>query len=159
MKKIKSRSLVEAASIAGLYAALTLLFAPISYGPVQVRIAEALTVLPAFTPAAVPGLFIGCLIANALGGLGIYDMIFGSLATLAAAFMSRLVRSRNWLVPLPPVILNALIVGSMLHFMYDMRLSASISWVALGQAIACYGLGYPLILYLRKHSGNMFKEQ
>ena len=77
--------------IAALYAALTIALAPISYGPIQLRVSEALTILPYLTPAAIPGLFIGCLVANILGGLGIYDVVGGSLCTLLAAFLTYLV--------------------------------------------------------------------
>ena len=83
----RTKYLTHAAIIAAVYVVLTIIFAPISYGQVQVRISEALTVLPYFTPAAIPGLFIGCIIANIYGGAGIIDIIFGSLATLFAAFL------------------------------------------------------------------------
>ena len=77
--------ITQGAVIAALYVVLTMVFAPISFGPVQVRIAEALCILPMFTPAAIPGLFIGCLIANLIGGGIILDVIFGSIATLIGA--------------------------------------------------------------------------
>ena len=79
--------LTQGAAIAALYVVLTLIFAPISFGPVQLRIAEMLTILPLFTSAAVPGLFIGCLLANLLGGAVIWDVIFGSIATLIGAWL------------------------------------------------------------------------
>ncbi|MEA5002230.1 MAG: QueT transporter family protein, partial [Christensenella sp.] len=91
--KSKVRYLCEASLIAALYAALTLLLAPLSYGPVQVRVSEALCVLPFFTPAAVPGLFIGCMLANLYtAGLGVMDIVVGSLATLLAATLTWLIR-------------------------------------------------------------------
>ena len=83
------KKLVQGALIGALYAVLTLAAAPISYGLMQVRISEALSVLPYFTAAAVPGLFVGCIVANLLGGAALYDVIFGSLATLLAAFLTR----------------------------------------------------------------------
>ncbi|MGL4483633.1 MAG: QueT transporter family protein, partial [Anaerovoracaceae bacterium] len=98
----KTKFLLQAAIIAAIYAALTIALAPISYGPMQVRIAEALTVLPAITPAAIPGLFIGCALANILGPYGALDIILGSTASLIAAVSSYLLRSKPWLVPLPP---------------------------------------------------------
>ena len=124
------RFLTESAVIAAIYALLTVIFAPISYGLLQVRISEALTVLPAYTPAAIPGLFAGCLIANIIGGNGLLDIIFGSLATLIAAFLSYKMPK----VPLP----------------------VAIEWVALGQVIACYGLGYLLMLQLDKYKDKLF---
>ena len=92
--KLSTRSITRAAMIAALYCVLTLLFQPISYGPVQFRVSEALTLLPVFTADAVPGLFIGCLLANLLGGALWYDVVFGALATLLAALCTRRLRSR-----------------------------------------------------------------
>ena len=80
--------MAQAAMIAALYVVLTMVFAPFSFREIQVRVSEALTILPAFTPAAVPGLFIGCLLANLLGGAAVPDVIFGSLATLIGAFFT-----------------------------------------------------------------------
>ena len=102
--------------IAGL-CVLTILFA-LLYGMLQVRISEALTILPAFTSAAIPGLFIGCLISNIVGGNGIYDIIFGSLATLIAAVLS-FKMPKSYLVPLPPVIINAVVVGIILYYVLN----------------------------------------
>ncbi|MCJ7578208.1 MAG: QueT transporter family protein, partial [candidate division Zixibacteria bacterium] len=103
--------------IASLYAVITIALAPISYGPIQVRISEALTILPYLTPAAIPGLFIGCVVANVYGGLGIYDIVGGSLCTLLAAFLTFLSsRTKKPLfAPLPPVLVNAFGVSLYLH--------------------------------------------
>ncbi|MDR1954167.1 MAG: QueT transporter family protein, partial [Clostridiales Family XIII bacterium] len=121
-KKVFSvRFWVQAAVIGGVYAALTVVLAPISYGPMQARVSEALTVLPYFTPAAVPGLFIGCLAANIISPYGVPDMIFGSLASLLSAFLSYKLRNRPWLVPLPPVLVNGIIIGAMLYFVYGVE--------------------------------------
>jgi uncharacterized membrane protein len=149
------RFIVEASVIAGLYAALTILFAPISYGMLQIRISEALTILPAFTPAAIPGLFIGCLISNIIGGNGIYDIIFGSLATLTAATLSYKM-PKSYLVPLPPVIINAVVVGIILFYVLNVPMYMAMLWVAVGQIIACYGLGYPLMRQLNKYKHKIF---
>ncbi|HHW32355.1 MAG TPA: QueT transporter family protein [Clostridiaceae bacterium] len=149
------RFIIEASVIAALYAALTILFAPISYGMLQVRISEALTVLPFFTPAAIPGLFIGCIISNIIGGNGIYDIIFGSLATLVAAILSYKIK-KPYLVPLPPIIVNAIVVGFILFYVLNMPLYATMVWVAIGETIACYGLGYPLIKQLEKYKDKIF---
>lgn len=162
IKKVKTaRFIAEAAVIAALYAALTIILAPISFLPVQIRIAEALTILPMFTPSSIPGLFVGCILANLysftiFGGTAWADIVFGSLATLVAAFLSHKM-PKPWLVPLPPVIVNGIIVGFVLNYMYKAPLLATMGLVALGQFFACYGLGYPLILLLEKHRDKIFK--
>jgi uncharacterized membrane protein len=154
----KTRFLAEAGIIAALYAAMTIAFAPISYGQIQVRISEALTILPVFTPAAIPGLFIGCAAANIYGGNGPIDIIFGSIATLVAAFLSYKMPKRI-LVPLPPVVVNGVAVGLILHYVYQLPLVASMLWVALGEIIACYGLGYLLMSQLDRFRGKLFKNR
>ena len=149
MKPLTKTSTLSAI-IAALYAALTVLLAPISYGPVQVRVAEAMTVLPYLFPQAIPGLYIGCMVANIWGGFGPIDIFGGSAITLFAALLTYALRNlkRPWLAPLPPVVLNALGVGYYLHFLTQTPLLLSIGWVALGQAIACYGIGLPLLYAL-----------
>ncbi len=140
----------RAAMIGAIYAVLTVIFAPISYGMIQVRIAEMLMVLPYFTAAAVPGLFVGCLIANIFGGHGILDIVFGSLATLvSAAIVLRL--KNKYLVPLPPVIINAVVVGLVLSVVLELPFYLTAVWVGVGQIVACYGLGLPLLFLLLKH--------
>ncbi len=141
----------RAAMIGAIYVVLTLVFAPISYGMIQVRISEALMVLPFFTPAAIPGLFVGCLIANIFGGLGMLDIVFGSLATLLSAYLVSKIENK-YLVPLPPIIINAYIVGFMLHYVLALThpLYMTVLLVGIGQVIACYGLGLPLLLFLEK---------
>jgi uncharacterized membrane protein len=140
----------RAAMIGAVYALLTLIFAPISYGVIQVRISEMLMILPYFTPAAIPGLFVGCFIANFFGGHGILDIVFGSLATLLSAYLVSKINNR-YLVPLPPVIINALIVGWVLHIILGFSFYLTALWVGLGQIVACYGLGLPLLLLLERH--------
>lgn len=149
---MKIKYLVHGAVIAALYAALTIMLMPISYGVMQIRISEALTVLPALTPAAIPGLFLGCLISNMLGPNGMVDILLGSLATFLAAIATYKLRKRPLLVPLPPIITNGLIIGSMLHYVYGIPLPlwTCILWVSIGEGIACYGLGYPLFKYLSR---------
>lgn len=151
-----TKFIVQAAIIGALYATLTILLAPISYGQLQVRVAEALTILPVFTPAAIPGLFIGCIVANLYGGYGIVDIVFGSLATLVAAYLTHKV-SKRFLAPLPPVIINAIVVGFILYYVSHLPLVITIVWVGLGEAIACYGLGYPLMLILDKYKTRIFR--
>ena len=155
----RTRFLARAGIIAALYAATTIFLAPISYGAVQCRVSEALTLLPMLTPAAVPGLFLGCLIANLLGSGVWYDVIFGSLTTLAAALLTRRLKDRPFLASLPPVLLNGLVVGGVVYFAYEYTPGAPVSAaqllltmgsVALGEAVACCVLGVILMKALRK---------
>lgn len=145
--------LIQAAIIAAVYVTLTIVLIPFSYGVMQVRVSEALTILPFFTPAAIPGLFVGCLVSNLMGPYGVLDMVLGSSATLLAAVGSYLLRSKPFLVPLPPVIANGIIIGGMLYYAYavPLPLIACILWVAAGELIACYVIGYPLLRYLKKY--------
>ena len=104
MKNKGTQFLTEAAVIGAIYVVLTLLFAPLSYGEIQIRFSEALTILPFFTPAAIPGLFVGCIIANLFGGAIPVDIIFGSIATLIGAVFTYRLRSCNrFLAPIPPI--------------------------------------------------------
>jgi uncharacterized membrane protein len=158
--KVNVKFLVQAAVIAALYSALVILasLTPIGYlsfGPVQVRLSEALTILPFFTPAAIPGLFVGCLISNIVGtaagvSFGLVDIVFGSLATLAAAMASYALRRNKWLVPLPPVVINAIVVGFILNWALKTPFWINALSVGAGQAVACYLLGFPLLLVLEK---------
>jgi uncharacterized membrane protein len=155
-KLLTPRFLAEAGIIAALYFALTMASIPLSYMTPQVRISEALCVLPFFTPAAVPGLFIGCVLSNLAGSpLGPYDILFGSLATLVAAIAARYIRPK-WLVPLPAVAINAFVVAGILQYYLGILYWESVMWVAAGQAIACYVLGLPLLLTLDKHNERLF---
>lgn len=150
--KLSTRHIAQVGIIASLYAALTIALAPISYGPIQIRISEALTVLPYLTPAAIPGLFVGCLVANAYGGLGLPDIIGGSMCTLLAAFLTYLIsRTRKpILAPLPPVVINALGVSLYLHLLFHLPYWLTVAYIAVGQVGACFVLGYPLLLILLK---------
>ena len=149
---MRTKRMIQAAVIAAAYAVLTVALSPISYGVMQVRISEALVVLPAFTPAAVPGLFVGCLVANFVSPYGLLDMIFGSAASLIGALGSYALRERPLLVPLPPVVANGVIVGAMMKYAYGIPLPlwSCIGWVALGEFVSCYALGYPLMRYLER---------
>ncbi len=152
-----ARFIAEAGIIAALYFVLTIIN-PFSYGQLQVRISEALCVLPFFTPAAIPGLFAGCLLANLAGTpLGPYDIIFGSLATLAAALIARIIKNK-WLLPLPAVVINAFVVAGILNHYLNLLYWESVLWVAIGQVIACYVLGIPFFIALRKHKDKLFKR-
>lgn len=142
-------AMVRSALIAAAYALLVVFFAPLSYGPVQVRIAEALTLLPWLWVEAVPGLFLGCLIANLFGGFGLVDVIFGSSATLIAAVMTRLMPNKV-LAALPPVVVNALVVGGYLSYLTEVSFPFAAMYVGVGQAVACYALGLPLLAALER---------
>ena len=150
----KTRFITEAAIIAALYAGLTI-FIPGGSGQIQVRVSEALTVLPFFTSAAIPGLFVGCLIANLLVGNGLYDIILGSLATLLAAYITWKM-PKKWLTPLPPVIINAIVVAIILKLTLNLPILASMGFVAIGEVVACYVLGYPLLFLLEKQRHRIF---
>ncbi len=145
--------------IAAVYVVLTYVFAPFSFGEIQVRVAEALTILPLFTPAAVPGLFIGCLTGNILGGAILPDIIFGSTATLLGAlFTYQLFRDRPLLAPLPPIIANTLIVPFVLRFGYGIALPIPFMMltVGIGEVLSCGVLGLALYFALRKYKNIVF---
>ena len=143
--------LAKAGIIAALYTAITMLIIPLSYGGIQVRLSEALTVLPFFTNAAIPGLFVGCLLANFFGSpLGLLDIVLGSLSTLIAAFITSKIKNKR-LVPLPSIVVNALVVPYVLWVALRIPYFLSVLYVGLGQTIAVYGLGYPLLLLIDKN--------
>ncbi|MDR0325662.1 MAG: QueT transporter family protein [Oscillospiraceae bacterium] len=139
--------------IAAMYIALVMVTIPTSFGLMQFRAAEALTLLPFLFPEAIPGLFIGCLLSNMIfSDLGPPDWIFGSFATLSAAIVTARCKNR-WLAALPPVVINAAVIGVMLSVLLQLGMAAvpfSILTVGLGQAIVCFGLGVPLIYILEK---------
>ena len=137
------RYLCVSAAIAALYAALTLLLMPISYGNLQCRVSEALTILPVLLPEAVPGLTVGCLIANLIGSATPWDVVFGTLATLIAALLSRATRHllwTRWKLPLVsalwPVLANGAIVGLVLSLTLNLPLLLTMLEVAVGEAAA-----------------------
>jgi len=161
MKDKKVTFMVQAAAIAAVYVVLTMVFAPWSFREVQIRISEALTILPYFTPAAVPGLFVGCLIANILGGAILPDIIFGSLATLIGAVFSWLLRKNKYLVPIPPIVANTLIVPFVLRYGYGVNLPipAMMGSVGIGEVISCGVLGMIFLLGLEKYAGHLFEAE
>ena len=159
-KTINVLFMAQAAMIAAIYVVLTLVFAPFSYQEVQVRISEALTILPVFTPAAIPGLFIGCLISNILGGCIIPDIIFGSLATLIGAVGTWALRKQNkYLAPLPPILANILIVPLVLRYGYQILLPIPLMMltVGIGEVISWGVLGMVLYFALNKYRFTIFK--
>lgn len=159
MGKKGVRFMTQAAMIAAIYVVLVFLFAPISFGTVQIRVAEALTILPMITPAAIPGLFIGCLIGNLLSpGLIVIDIVFGSLATFIASIISYKFRNNKYLVPIPPIVINMLVVPFVLKYGYGLPMPIYISALAVGvgQFISCYGLGFVLIQIIERYKNKIF---
>ena len=150
---MNTKKITRIAVIAALYTAITVLMAPFSYGMVQVRVSEALTILPFLFPESVIGLFLGCLISNIYGGLGLIDIVFGSLATLIAAYLTSKM-PRTYLAPLPPVLVNAVVVGFILKYVLGAPLLISMLYVGFGQLLACYGIGLPLLYLLRRYNFN-----
>ena len=147
-----SLQLTQGAAIAAIYVVLTMVFAPISFGAMQVRIAEALTIMPLFTPMAIPGLTIGCVLANLLGGAVALDVVFGSLATLIGAVGGWLLRKKRWLVPIPAIVANTVIVPLVLKYGYgvDLPLLLSAVYIFVGEVLGCYVLGEILATALIK---------
>ena len=158
---MKSKKLVficQAAVIAALYVVLTYVFSAFASGVIQVRVSEALTILPAFTPAAIPGLVIGCLLSNTLTGCVLLDIIFGSVATLIGALCSYALRRHTWLVPIPPIVSNMIIVPFVLRYAYGATdaFPFMIATVGAGEIISCYLLGMLLYGALKKMNHSLF---
>lgn len=158
---MKSKKLVficQAAVIAALYVVLTYVFSTFASGVIQVRVSEALTILPAFTPAAIPGLVIGCLLSNTLTGCVLLDIIFGSVATLIGALGSYALRRHTWLVPIPPIVSNMIIVPFVLRYAYGATdaFPFMIATVGAGEIISCYLLGMLLYGALKKMNHSLF---
>ena len=158
MKNKSTMFLVQAAAIGAIYVVLTLLFAPLSYGEVQVRFSEALTILPYFTPAAIPGLFVGCILANLLGGSIPVDIIFGSIATLIGAVFTYKLRGNKWLAPVPPILANMIIVPFVLYYGYGVNLPIPLMMltVGAGEVISCGVFGMIILTALYKTGTAIF---
>lgn len=158
MKNKKLVFICQAAVIAALYVVLTYVFSAFASGVIQVRVSEALTILPAFTPAAIPGLVIGCLLSNTLTGCVLLDIIFGSVATLIGALGSYALRRHTWLVPIPPIVSNMIIVPFVLRYAYGATdvFPFMIATVGAGEIISCYLLGMILYGALKKVNHTLF---
>ena len=161
MKNKKVMYLTQAAMIAALYVVLTQLahVFGLDSQAIQLRFSEALTILPFFTPAAIPGLFVGCILANFFAGCLPWDIVFGSLATLLGALGTYALRKQKWLTPLPPIIANTLIVPFVLAYVY--HLEGTIPYfmltVGIGEILSCGVLGMAFLFSLEKHGKNLFK--
>lgn len=154
MKNKKVLYLVQASLIASIYVVLILLFQPFSFGEIQVRVAEALTILPFFTPAAIPGVTVGCLIGNLIGG-NVMDLVFGTLATFLGAMGSYALRKNRFLVALPPILSNALIIPWILKYAYGLPFSIPflMATVGIGEIISCGIFGLALLSVLKACRG------
>lgn len=154
MKKNNVLFTTQAAMIAALYVVLTFLSNALGLanGAIQLRLSEALTVLPFFTPAAIPGLFTGCLISNILTGCAPFDILFGSLATLLGAIGTRVMRKSKWLAPVSPIIANTLIIPFVLMYVYELPggIFYFMMTVGIGEILSCGVLGLLLLQGLSK---------
>ena len=162
MKNTKVQFLTQGALIAAIYVVLTIVFKPLSFGAIQVRFAEALTILPLFTPAAIPGLFLGCLIGNTIGMFVLPDIIFGSLATLIGALGTYLLRNRSpYVAPLPPILANTIIVPFILRYAYGVPGSIPflMGTIGIGEVISCGILGLFLYKLLRKYPLHFLNKE
>jgi len=160
MKKINF--LTQAAMIAALYVVLTLAINAfgLASGAIQVRVSEALTILPYFTPAAIPGLFIGCLLSNTITGCALFDIIFGSIATLLGAVGTYLLRRHKWLAPVSPIA-NTIIVPFVLSYVYGTpgTIPYLMLTVGIGEVLSCGVLGMVLLFALNKYRTTLFGVQ
>ena len=163
MRNQKTIKLVQAAVIAALYVVLTMLANALGLAnyAIQVRFSEALTILPFFTPAAVPGLFVGCLLSNIITGCAPWDVVFGSLATLVGALGTWALRKHKWLAPLPPIVANIIVVPLVLSYVYK-REGSLIYFaitVGIGEIISCGLLGMTLLFALDKRKNQIFPRE
>jgi uncharacterized membrane protein len=168
MKDKKVLFLTQAAMIAALYVVLTFIanaFGLANYA-VQVRFSEALTILPYFTPAAIPGLFVGCLLSNILTGCALPDIIFGSLATLIGALGTYALRRWKWCAPICPIVANTIIVPLVLLYGYGLTIEGLSDLqcfgyycltVGAGEIISCGVLGMILLFTLQKYRSKIFR--
>lgn len=153
--------MVQGAAIAALYVVLTGLVAPVAFGPVQFRVSEALCVLPYFTAAAVPGVTLGCLLSNLLYGAAMLDVIFGTLATLIGAVISYQLRKQKWLVCVPPILSNTIIIPWVLRYAYGSEdlIPFAMLTVGIGEVLAIGVVGNVLLVALEKYRSVIFKKQ
>ena len=161
-RKMSALFITQAAMIAAIYVVLTVFINAfnLANGAIQLRISEALTVLPVFTPAAIPGLFVGCIVGNILGGAILPDIIFGSIATLIGAFFTYQLRNKNrFLAPLPPIIANTVIVPFVLRYGYGVELPIPFMMltVGVGEVVGCGVLGLVLYTALNRYKNVIFK--
>ena len=156
MKKNKVSQLTLGALVGALYVVFTIIMSALglSSGIIQIRLSEALCIIPCFTPYAIGGLFVGCIIANFLSGAVMLDIIFGSIATLIGAIGTYLLRKNKYLAVLPPIISNTLIIPFVLSYVYNFE--GSIAYfmltVGTGEIISCGFFGIILYNFIKKHN-------
>ena len=164
MKNTKARNslayITEASAIAALYTVITIAIGPLGSAAIQCRIPEAMCILAIFTPAAIPGLTIGCLVSNIATGCLWQDVLFGTLATLIGAIGARMLRRIWWLTPLPTVVANTLIIPFVLAYAYHAEegIPFLMLTVGIGEVISAYVLGIALYFALRKTARYIFKN-
>lgn len=149
MENKSARYITRAGVIAAIYVVLTVILGEKSFGPIQVRISEALTILPFVDTAAIPGVFVGCFLANLFGGLGFVDVVFGSLTTLAAAYLTSKMPNRMMAV-LPPVLLNAFIVSIWVSRINNWPYGLTALTIGLGEFFAVAGLGTLILILIER---------
>lgn len=162
MKENITKKLVKAALVAAIYAALTIVLAPISYGPVQFRLSEVLVLLAFIDPFYIVGLTIGCLLANILGGLGIMDIVFGTLATFlsvsAISLTAKYIKSKKLsliIASLCPTIFNGVIIGWMLNYVLGVPLVLTMLQVGIGEFVVVTVVGVPVFKLIQ----NKYKDR
>lgn len=164
MKNTKAKNslryICEASAIAALYVVITIAIGPLGNAAIQCRIPEAFCVLAIFTPAAIPGMTIGCLISNIATGCLWQDVLFGTLATLIGVIGARMLRRIWWLTPLPIVVANTLIIPFVLAYAYHAEegIPFMMLTVGIGEVISAYVLGITLYFALRKNAHYLFKN-
>lgn len=156
---MKNKTITKAALIAALYVVLTLIAQSmgLASGVIQVRLSEALTILPCFTPSAIPGLTLGCLLSNLITGCALWDIVFGSVATLLGAIGTYLLRNKKWLAPIPPIVANTLIVPFVLIYTYGATESLPylMLTVGIGEIVSAGILGTLITKSLTKYKGDL----
>lgn len=155
--KLSTKKMVFGALVGALYAALTLAIPFMSFLPNQLRVSEALTVLPYFSSYSVVGIFVGCLVSNILSPYGVLDIVIGSLASLIAALFTYYIGRSNFrykkiIAPLPAVIVNAIMIGWLISYSSNTPFMVNAISVGFGQLLSCYILGLPLLFFIDKNS-------
>lgn len=151
-------SMVRAGLIAAVYIVLVWVLQPISFGAFQFRAAEALALLPMLFPEAVPGLFVGVMLANILGGLGPWDIFGGSLVTLLAAYITFRYRF-TWIAYASPIVLNAVLISAYLHLIFGLPYLLLVASIGVSQTVVVLGLGLPLVRFLQRNYPHIVEDK
>lgn len=151
---MNTKKITRGALIAGLYIIITFILSPVSFGPLQFRASEALTVLPILYPEAIPALFIGVLLSNIIGGLGMIDIIGGSLVTLLAAYLTYRYRN-SFIAYLSPILLNGFLISIYLHILFGIPYWITVIQISLSEAVVVLLIGYPLIQIIKKRMDSL----